>query len=123
MKSPAKHSQKNNKSKKPSIRSVNKLDAGRNRNTKSSKFKFKPVWKIYTLEGCPYCEKAVTLLNKNNQRFLVKEFVKLAPKQKEEVIKKQGRDHQTFPRIFKSKEFIGGFEDLQKLFPSKGYFF
>jgi glutaredoxin len=77
---------------------------------------------FYTLEGCPYCEKAVNLLNKNKQIVKVKEFAKLKPKQKEVVSKRQGRDFQTFPRIF-NKEFVGGFTDLEKLFPSKGYIF
>ena len=95
---------------------------GKKKSKNSPKFKFKNVWEVYTLEGCPYCEKAVKLLNKNKQIVLEKEFLKLTPKQKELVEKRQGRVHETFPRIF-NPNFIGGYDDLQKLFPSSTYIF
>jgi glutaredoxin len=122
LKKKKKKSQQKSKTKKHLLRSLFKKKGDGRKSKGSTKFKFKPVWEVYTLEGCPYCEKAVNLLNKNKQIVKVKEFAKLTPKQKEVVNKRQGRDFQTFPRIF-NKEFVGGFTDLEKLFPSKGYIF
>ena len=48
----------------------------------NSIFKFKPVWEIYTLEGCSYCKQALILLKNNKQIVDVKDYVTLKPKQK-----------------------------------------
>jgi glutaredoxin len=78
---------------------------------------------IYTViikVGCPYCEKAVSVLQKKGKKHYVVDYFKLSKQYKEylsEVIKEMnnGNDHSTYPKVFKNDKFVGGCEQLLSL--------
>jgi len=69
---------------------------------------------IYTLPTCPYCNYAITLLDKYNIKY---KNITVNPDEKNKIKKQTNMD--TFPMIFikKNKDFIkiGGSSDLLKL--------
>lgn len=74
-------------------------------------------WVIYSLNGCPYCEKAKELLKERNIAFDYIEFKSLDDqKQKaiEQEIDNVKQGFRTFPRIFNGTKFIGGYSDLSQ---------
>jgi glutaredoxin len=67
---------------------------------------------IYSKDDCPYCEKAVSLLNSHNISYKLMKFG--VDFTKEDLIKKLGRtDRVTVPQIFINDELFGGYEDLK----------
>jgi GrxC family glutaredoxin len=69
--------------------------------------------KIYTMDNCPYCDRAKALLNGRGIPF---EEIKLADDDEEAweaLIKRSGM--QTVPQIFVGDELIGGYTDLAAL--------
>lgn len=68
---------------------------------------------VYSGPGCPYCEKAKSLLKKKGVKFEVID-VRADPARREEMIaKSQGK--QTIPQIFIGGQHIGGCDDLHAL--------
>ena len=66
---------------------------------------------IYTIENCPYCDKALNFLIINDLNY--KEI--LIPYDDKKKIKKKNNMN-TFPQIFLNSEKIGGYSDLVKIF-------
>lgn len=67
---------------------------------------------IYTKDYCPYCKRAVALLQKKNVSFNEIDVTHDEPTF-EEIKRKTGWD--TVPQIFIFGEFIGGCDDLYAL--------
>ena len=68
---------------------------------------------IYVLEGCPYCEKALRILNENNMKY--KKIVVETEEEKQYYKKKNKMN--TFPQIFLQKSKtenikVGGCDDF-----------
>lgn len=82
----------------------------------------KPVWKIYSLEGCSYCTNAKELLQQKNQEVKMIYEKDLTDPDEISRVQKAIGDFKTFPRIFKpinkgqNHEFIGGYQQLKALF-------
>jgi len=82
----------------------------------------KPVWKIYSLEGCSYCKNAAELLKQKNQEVKMIYEKDLTDAEEKARVEKEIGDFQTFPRIFKpinkgqNHKFIGGYRELKALF-------
>jgi glutaredoxin 3 len=67
---------------------------------------------IYTKHWCPYCTRAVQLLEDKGVSFTEIE-AGADPDLKREMIQKSGR--MTFPQIFINKRHIGGCDDIVAL--------
>lgn len=67
---------------------------------------------IYTLRGCPFCVRAMALLDARGQAYEETD-VSADPSARAEVCRRTG--HPTFPQIFIDDRFIGGCDDLQAL--------
>ncbi|MCA9496311.1 MAG: glutathione S-transferase N-terminal domain-containing protein [Nanoarchaeota archaeon] len=67
--------------------------------------------KVYSRDYCPYCVKAKMLLKKLNQDF---EEVHVDDKVMDDLIVKTG--WRTVPQIFIDDKFIGGCDDIFKLY-------
>lgn len=68
---------------------------------------------IYTQPGCPFCQKALTLLNSKGVKFNQIN----APKgtaEREEAIKRSG-GKTTVPQIFINGQSVGGCDDLLRM--------
>ena len=63
---------------------------------------------IISKEGCPWCEEAINLCKEYKYKFDLN-----IRDSKEENL--PNCDHKTFPKIFVAGEFIGGYEDFNKL--------
>ena len=68
---------------------------------------------IYTREFCPYCVKAVGLLNKKGVKFTQYD-AGMDPDRKSEMV---SRSHggRTFPQVFINGDHVGGCDDLHAL--------
>jgi glutaredoxin len=116
---------KSRKSKSPrkakSRKSKTKLVGGIRKSYKEDKNK--PMWLIYAKDGCPYCEKAMDMLEKYNISYTVLDKSKLSndwnvgdyPKDLQ-----KRKDFNTWPKIFMGATtdnvFVGGYGDLKKFF-------
>lgn len=72
----------------------------------------KPVT-IYSLENCPYCEKAKALLLARGVEFTETKVDKNNASQLQALVQKTGM--RTFPQIFFGEQLIGGFSELDEL--------
>ena len=68
------------------------------------------ILKIYFLEGCPYCEGAVKLLDSMHVNYKI---VEVTQKNNNKVKKKLGRD--TFPQLVLGDLKLGGYDELEKI--------
>ena len=68
---------------------------------------------IYTKPYCPYCVRAVSLLEKKGVEFTEVEAAFDPEKRKEMIQRANGRA--TFPQIFVGDEHIGGCDDMMAL--------
>lgn len=77
------------------------------------------MYVVLLLKDCPYCHAAEDLLKKHDLSY--ESFVfhdkyihgkKLYDKK---VFKKKFGDNATFPRIYRNKKYIGGYNDLKKI--------
>jgi len=75
-------------------------------------------WTIYTKENCPYCVKAKELLKDLNPLFIsCDDYLKEHRDSFLAFIELQaGTSHKTFPMIFYSQSFIGGFTETQNFY-------
>jgi glutaredoxin 3 len=67
---------------------------------------------IYTKPYCPYCIRAVSLLEKKGVKFTEIEAA-FDPEKKAEMVQRSGR--MTFPQIFIGDTHIGGCDDMMAL--------
>jgi glutaredoxin 3 len=67
---------------------------------------------IYTKPYCPYCVRAVDLLNKKGVDFTEIEAA-VDPDKRQEMMQRSGRA--TFPQIFVGDTHIGGCDDMMAL--------
>jgi glutaredoxin 3 len=72
-----------------------------------------PAVLIYTKPMCPYCARALNLLNQKGVRFEEIDAGWDADKKQEMVAKSNGRS--TFPQIFIGTQHVGGCDDLMAL--------
>jgi glutaredoxin 3 len=72
-----------------------------------------PQVTIYTKPYCPYCVRAVSLLEKKGVEFTEVEAAFDPEKRKEMIQRANGRA--TFPQIFVGDEHIGGCDDMMAL--------
>lgn len=87
----------------------------------SEKIEKKPKWKVYSLKGCPYCEKVKDVLNDKGIEFDYKEFASLPGDEQTKILESMDKvkdGFRTYPRVFapstadgKSYVFIGGYND------------
>jgi glutaredoxin 3 len=68
---------------------------------------------IYTKPYCPYCVRAVALLEKKGVAFTEIEAA-FDPEKKREMIHRSG-GRMTFPQIFIGEKHIGGCDDMMAL--------
>ena len=68
---------------------------------------------IYTKPYCPYCVRAVGLLEKKGVDFTEIEAA-FDPEKKQEMLKRSG-GRATFPQIFIGERHVGGCDDLLAL--------
>lgn len=80
----------------------------------------KTKWKVYSLKGCPYCEKVKDVLNDKGIDFDYKEFGSLPEEEQTKIVESMDKvrdGFRTYPRVFaptadgKSYDFIGGYND------------
>jgi glutaredoxin 3 len=67
---------------------------------------------IYTKPYCPYCIRAVSLLEKKGVAFTEIEAA-FDPEKRQEMMRRSGRA--TFPQIFVGETHIGGCDDMMAL--------
>ena len=67
---------------------------------------------IYTRPFCPYCARAVALLNDKGADFTEIE-AGMDPALRQEMMQRSGRN--TFPQIFVGEQHIGGCDDMMAL--------
>lgn len=67
---------------------------------------------IYTKPYCPYCIRAVSLLEKKGVDFTEIEAA-FDPAKRQEMMQRSGRS--TFPQIFIDEQHIGGCDDMMAL--------
>lgn len=68
--------------------------------------------KLYIWESCPFCVNAKMLLQNLDIPFDV-EVIAGKPEAKQDLIEKTG--HRTVPYVFIGDEFIGGFNELNRM--------
>jgi glutaredoxin 3 len=71
-----------------------------------------PKVTIYTKPYCPYCIRAVSLLEKKGADFIEIEAAS-DPEVRQEMMQRSGRT--TFPQIFVGEQHIGGCDDMMAL--------
>ncbi len=67
---------------------------------------------LYTKPFCPYCVRAVALLEKKGVPFTEIEAA-FDPEKRQEMNQRSGRN--TFPQIFIGEQHIGGCDDMMEL--------
>lgn len=72
-----------------------------------------PTIEIYTQPWCPYCSRAVRLLQKKGVSFQEIEAPHGSPERREAIRRSGGRT--TVPQIFIDGQHIGGCDDLMAL--------
>ena len=70
---------------------------------------------VYSLDYCPYCKRAKTLLRERNISFKEIDVSRNEEKYSEKLEKKYGIKDVTYPRIIIGNERIGGCSDLEHL--------
>lgn len=73
---------------------------------------------MYSIEGCPYCQKAERLLRSKGVETIQMIRVDRHPERRQEMVLRTGR--RTVPQIYIGERHIGGFDDLSALESSGG---
>ena len=71
------------------------------------------VFRMYVKAGCPHCDKAKEIIQKDLKSSLYLVDVTDRPDVRESIIR--GTGHRTVPAIYIGEEFIGGCDDLVNL--------
>lgn len=66
---------------------------------------------VVFLEGCPYCIRAMNLLNQKNIPYQALNYGKY-PELDAEIT--ATTKHRTYPKIYLDRKFVGGCDDLMK---------
>lgn len=69
---------------------------------------------IYTKATCPYCVNAKLLLKSKNVPFVEFDMLKISDEDRQALVQKTN-GYRTAPQIFIGEQFIGGFDQLNKL--------
>jgi glutaredoxin 3 len=70
------------------------------------------MFRLYVLPKCPYCNKALSILDKNKIKY-----EKIVIESHDDKMKyKKAHNMETFPQIFFKKKKIGGCDKLEELF-------
>ena len=81
------------------------------------------VFTVYGKSACTYCGKVKALLTEYNQSFVYVDCDEYLVEQRDRFLefieKLAGKAHKTFPMVFSSGEFIGGYIDTLKLLTEK----
>lgn len=72
-----------------------------------------PEIEIYTQPGCPYCVRAVRLLQSKGVPF--EEITALHGTQARKTAVERSGGHMTMPQVFVDGKFIGGCDDIMAL--------
>ncbi|RBM05416.1 glutaredoxin 3 [Novacetimonas cocois] len=72
-----------------------------------------PEIEIYTQPGCPYCVRAVRLLQSKGVPF--EEITALHGTQARKTAVERSGGHTTMPQVFVDGKFIGGCDDIMAL--------
>ena len=77
------------------------------------------VYTIYSKSGCTYCTKVKKLLQEKGYAFDMIDCDEYLLEDKEGFLKfikeNAGKEYKTFPMVFRSGYFIGGFMETKKL--------
>ena len=73
-----------------------------------------PAVVIYTRPACPYCERALALLQKKSVAYTEIDDAAFDPGKKREMMAKAG-GRSTFPQIFIGERHVGGCDDIMAL--------
>ena len=68
--------------------------------------------KIYTIDSCPFCVRALELLNKLNLKY---QQIKVTDQKIKEKMLQEAKGR-TYPQIIINNEAIGGCDDLYELY-------
>lgn len=68
---------------------------------------------MYCTEVCPYCVRAVQLLERKGIKEIEKIRIDLQPEMRDIMVQKTGR--RTVPQIYINDEHVGGFDDMAAL--------
>lgn len=71
--------------------------------------------KLYIKTYCPFCQKAVSLLESKNLSFDLIDVLENEQNEEEFEKLKEKFDHHTVPMIFIDNKMIGGFSELLEL--------
>jgi len=78
---------------------------------------------VYGKSSCPYCEKVKGLLAEYSEAFVYVNCDEYLLQNRDaflEFIEKlAGKEYKTFPMVFNSKEFVGGYTDTMKIILEK----
>lgn len=72
-----------------------------------------PVIEVYTQPGCPYCVRAIDLLNSKKIVFKEIDAPRGSSERKEAIYRSGGK--QTVPQIFINDQSLGGCDDIMQL--------
>jgi glutaredoxin len=74
---------------------------------------------VFGKSACPYCDKVKGLLEDYSEKFVYVNCDEYLVEHRDaflEFIEKlAGKAHKTFPMVFESREFVGGYMDTMKL--------
>jgi len=77
------------------------------------------VYTVYSKTGCPFCTKVKDLLQEKNLAFDLIDCDEYLKENKEAFLQfiqeKAGKEHKTFPIVFRPGYFIGGFSETKQL--------
>ena len=78
---------------------------------------------VYGKSNCPYCDKVKGLLEEYNEQFIYVNCDEYLLENRDaflEFIEKlAGKEHKTFPIVFDSAQFVGGYTDTMKVILDK----
>jgi glutaredoxin len=78
---------------------------------------------VYGKSGCPYCDKVKGLLAEYSEAFIYVDCDEYLVDNRDaflEFIEKlAGKEYKTFPMVFSSKQFVGGYTDTMKVILEK----
>jgi len=78
---------------------------------------------VYGKSSCPYCDKVTGLLAEYSEAFVYVNCDEYLLENRgaflEFIEKLAGKEYKTFPMVFDSKQFVGGYTDTMKIILEK----